>query len=102
MRANQSIPVARRTAILLVKLRVADYQTWKKVFDSMEPLRLEHGIAASTILRDVADSNIIVIINYALTVEGAKHHAESQALRDAMALAGMQGAPEVNILEEVN
>ena len=68
---------------------------------SMEPLRLEHGITASTILRDVADSNIIVIINYALTIEGAKHHAGSQALRDAMARAGMQGTPEVNILEEV-
>ena len=72
MRANQSIPVASRTAILLVKLRVSDYETWKKVFDSMEPLRLEHGIAASTILRDVANSNVIVIINYALTIEGGE------------------------------
>jgi quinol monooxygenase YgiN len=88
-------------ATLLVKLRVASFDTWKKVFDSMDHVRREHGITASTVHRDAADPNIIVIINHAQTIEGAKSHGRSQALRDAMARAGVQGIPEINFLEDV-
>ena len=88
-------------ATLLVKHRVANFEQWKQVFDSLDPVRKEHGFLGSTVHRDAADPNIVVIVNRVGSLEGAKKYGGSQGLRDAMARAGVQGVPEISFLTDV-
>jgi quinol monooxygenase YgiN len=88
-------------ATLLVKHRVANFEEWKKVFDSMDKVRKEHGFTGSTVHRDATDPNIVVIVNHVRSLEGAKKYGGSQQLRDAMAHGGVLGMPEINFLNDV-
>ena len=88
-------------ATLLVKHRVANFEEWKKIFDSMDHVRKEHGFTGSTVHRDATDPNIVVIVNHVRSLDGAKRYGGSQVLRDAMARAGVQGIPEIAFLNDV-
>ena len=88
-------------ATMIVKLRVANFDDWKSVFDSMEKTRLEYGWTGDSIHRDAADPNIVVIVNRFTSLDGAKRYGGSEVLRAAMARAGVQGAPEIQFLEDV-
>jgi hypothetical protein len=88
-------------ATMIVKHRVANFDQWKKVFDSMVNIRAEHGWIGSTVHRDAIDPNTVVIINHVKTLDGAKKYGTSDGLRDAMSKGGVQGAPEVSFLNDV-
>jgi hypothetical protein len=88
-------------ATMIVTLRVANFEKWKAVFDSMETHRLEYGWTAGSVHRDAADANIVVTISRFRSVDDARRWATSQELRDAMSRAGVQGQPEVQFLEDV-
>ena len=88
-------------ATMLVKHRVANFDQWKVVFDSMAKTREEHGWTGASVHRDAADPNIVVIVNRVKTLEGAKKYGGSPGLREAMAKGGVQGAPEVTFLNDV-
>jgi hypothetical protein len=86
---------------MLVKHRVANFEAWKQVFDSMEGLRKDHGWIGSTVHRDATDPNVVVIVNRVKTLDGARKYGTSEALRDGMAKAGVQGAPDISFLNDV-
>jgi len=88
-------------ATMIVKHRVANFDQWKSVFDSMNSVRKEHGWIGSTVHRDAADPNVVVIVNHVKDLAGAKRYGGSQALRDAMAKGGILGAPEIQFLNDV-
>jgi hypothetical protein len=88
-------------ATMIVKLRVADFEHWKSVFDSMEKTRLEYGWTGDTIHRDAADPNIVVIVNRFGSLDGARRYGGSEVLRAAMTRAGVVGPPEIQLLEDV-
>ncbi len=88
-------------ATMIVKHRVANFDQWKMVFDSMEKVRLEHGWIGHTVHRDAADPNIVVVVNRVMSLDGAKKYGGSDALRDAMAKAGVQGVPNIEFLNDV-
>ena len=88
-------------ATMIVRHRVANFEQWKSVFDSMEKTRLEHGWAGHTVHRDVADPNIVVVVGRVTSIEGAKRYGGSDALRSAMARAGVQGPAEFQFLDDV-
>lgn len=88
-------------ATMLVRQRVANFDTWKRVFDRFEKLREEHGFTGYSVHRDATDPNIVVILNHARTMEDAKRYGASQALRDAMKEAGIAGVPEISFLTDV-
>jgi hypothetical protein len=87
-------------ARLVVKHRVANFEGWKKAFDSMESVRKEHGWLGHTVLRDANDPNVVMIVNHVRDLDGAKRYGGSQALRDGMAKGGVQGTPEVAFFED--
>jgi len=87
-------------ATMIVKHRVANFESWKKVFDSMQDTRKEHGWIGHVVHRDAADPNMVVVVNQMRDLEGAKRYGGSQALRDAMAKGGVLGAPEVAFFED--
>jgi quinol monooxygenase YgiN len=87
-------------ATMIVKHRVANFESWKKVFDEMEGTRREHGWTGHEVHRDANDPNVVVIVNHMRDVAGGKRYGGSQALRDAMARGGVQSAPEITFLDD--
>lgn len=88
-------------AALIVRHRVANFENWKKVFDSMVDIRRSHGWISAAVFRDAADPNIVTVVNRVKDVDGAKRYGGSPELRAGMEKAGVQGPPDVFFLEEV-
>lgn len=88
-------------ATLLVKHRVANFDKWRSVFDRLEPLREKHGFVAHSVHRDSSDPNVVVIVNRVKEMAEAKNYGASKELHEAMAEAGVQGAPELYFLNDV-
>ena len=86
-------------AAMIVKHRVASFDTWKAVFDEMDPTRREHGWTGYEVYRDAADPNTVVIVNHMRDLDSAKRYGGSPALRSAMARSGVQGLPEIVFLD---
>jgi hypothetical protein len=88
-------------ATMLVRHRVANFNTWKGVFDQLEELREEHGFTGHSVHREATDPNIVVIVNHVRTMDDAKRYGACQVLRDAMKEAGVEGPPEISFLTDV-
>jgi quinol monooxygenase YgiN len=88
-------------ATLLVKHRVGNFEKWRQVFDRLEPLREKHGFVGHSVHRDATDPNIVVIVNHVKSMADAKEYGQSQTLHDAMAEAGVIGAPDITFLTDV-
>jgi quinol monooxygenase YgiN len=87
-------------AKVIVQHHVADYDRWLPVFNEHEAVRRQNGATGHSITRDVADPNTIVIVNEFATVEGARAFSQDPSLPVAMARGGVEGAPQVWIVEE--
>lgn len=88
-------------ASMLVRQHVANFETWKGVFDRFAPLRKEYGLTGHHIHREAADPNRLVVLLHADDMDAAKRYAASQELHAAMHEAGVQGPPEVTFLDDV-
>jgi hypothetical protein len=89
-------------AALIVRHRVANFDAWKEVFDSMTDARRAHGWTSATVYRDAVDPNLVTIVNRVKDLDGAKRYGGSAELRAGMQKAGVQGAPEIFFLEEAD
>ena len=85
--------------ILSVTHRVADFDTWKPVFDEHGASRKAHGAVAHRVLRRSDDSNTVTV----LTEFGDRSQAEAfladGSLRSAMGRAGGEGVPDITFWE---
>ena len=89
-------------ATMIVRHRVANFESWKKVFDSMKDLRnSQYNWLGSEVLRDDADPNLVTIINRVKDVASAKRYGASADLKEGMAKAGVISAPDVTFLNEI-
>ena len=88
-------------ATLIVRHRVRDYEAWKAVYDSADELRKQSGIVAASVYRDPEDHNAIVVRHQFRDMQGATSFAGSSELKEAMARAGVEGPPEIWIVEDV-
>jgi hypothetical protein len=87
-------------ATLIVKHRVANFDSWKKIFDEMGAVRAKHGWTSHLVLRDATDPNVVTIVNRMKSLDGAKAYGGSPELRQAMERGGVQGAPEISFNED--
>ena len=86
---------------MIVRFRVREFERWKAVFDSVAKQREEHGIVDASVHRNVEDRDMIVTILEARSLDVAKSWGNSDALRAAMARAGVEDIVEVEYLEDV-
>ena len=78
---------------LVMWTHVSDYDDWKTVFDSGEPLRTRHGCTGHEIYRDADDPNqLTVFLGFPSRESGDAFLAEPM-LQDKMAEAGVEGQP---------
>jgi len=92
----------QQMATMIVRHRVANFEAWKKVFDSMHDVRIkEYNWLGTEVLRDENDPNYVTVIDRVKDVASAKRYGGSQALHDAMQKAGVISAPDVTFMNEV-
>lgn len=87
---------------VIVQHRVVDYDKWLPVFTEHEGVRRQHGAIGHSVNRSVADPNSIVIVNDFATLEGARAFSQDPSLPAAMERGGVDGAPQVWIVEEAD
>jgi hypothetical protein len=82
---------------LAVRQSVADYEAWKTAFDGHEKVRRSHGATGHRVLRDGND--VLVLIEFP-DAAGAQGFQSDPSLREAMAAAGVVGAPDISLRAE--
>lgn len=88
-------------AYILVRHKVADFATWKPVFDGHAATREAQGSKGGRLLRNADDPNELVILFEWDDLEQARQFAQSDDLRQTMQRAGVADRPDVYFLEEV-
>lgn len=88
-------------ATLFVRHKVDDYGNWKRVYDETVSLRKEKGVTGASVHRDASDPDTITVTHQFKDVNAARAFADSEELKSAMADAGVSGAPEIWICEDI-
>jgi len=89
-------------AKVIVQHHVADYDRWFPVFIEHGEVRRRHGATGHSVNRAVADPNTLVIVNDFATLAGAQAFTQDPSLPAAMAQSGVDGAPQVWIVDEAD
>jgi hypothetical protein len=85
---------------MLIRHKVADYDAWRTVFDEHERTRRANGSQGGWIYRGAVDPSELVILLEWDDLERARLFADSDDLREAMALAGVTDQPDIWLLED--
>ena len=87
-------------AFYIVDHKVKDFDAWKKVYDDFEPARREYGVKEHYAIQSVHDPKHVLVVG-----EGERGAIEkfisSDVLKKAMAGAGIDGAPNIFIGENI-
>jgi quinol monooxygenase YgiN len=86
-------------AVSLVLHRVADYDAWRKVYDSVADMQNNGGVTQQSVHRMAGDPDNVLVICHFGDVETAKAFFASPDLKDAMQRAGVQGEPRIEYFE---
>ena len=86
---------------LFVKVTVADYKAWRKVYDEFQPTGTRHGIKAAAVYQTVDTPNEVTVTNEFDSVEAARTFTQSEELKSGMQRSGVIGAPTVWITNKV-
>jgi hypothetical protein len=89
---NDATPI-NEPVRLLMKHKVKDWDTWKKVFDSHKQTRTDAGLTDRVVGHVVGDNNSVCIVFAVADVAKAKAFMNSKDLKDKMAEAGVTGKP---------
>ena len=83
---------------LAVRHSVSDFDTWKTAFDGHVSVRSSHGATSHRVLRD--GNNVLGLVEFP-DAASAQSFLADPSLAEVMRSAGVQGAPDVSLLTEV-
>ncbi|HYG99305.1 MAG TPA: antibiotic biosynthesis monooxygenase [Terriglobales bacterium] len=86
---------------VLIRHKVADFNTWKASFDAAFSLRKASGENSFRLYRDATDPSALTLLFEWDTAEHADKFLKSEELRLEMKHAGVLGDPEMRVLLEV-
>ncbi|RAM38242.1 cyclase [Arthrobacter globiformis] len=86
-------------AVSLVLHRVADYDAWREVYDSVADMQNDGGVTQQSVHRMADDPDNVLVIHHFDTVETARAFFARPDLKDAMQRAGVQGEPRIEYFE---
>lgn len=89
----------RPLAGAIVRHRVADFDAWKRGFDGRAAARAQAGIVGHAVDRGRDDPNEVIVYLQAESVEALRRFTESEDLKAAMARSGVQGPPQVALVQ---
>src|SRR4051794_34853285 len=87
---------------VIVQHHVVDYDAWLPVFTEHEAVRRQHGATGHSVNRLGSDPKTVVVVNDFASLEGAMAFTKDPSLPDAMARGGVDGAPQVWIVNETD
>ena len=82
-------------ATIFVRHQVADYPTWRQVFDGFAPTQKSLGVLSADVYQATDNPNDITVTHDFASQEAAQAFAASPDLRAAMHDAGVVGAPTI-------
>jgi hypothetical protein len=85
------------SATLVVRHKVEDYAAWRKVYEDLEPLRVQHGCTAKRIWQLADNPNDVLVTHDFPSAEDAGKFAGDPGLKAGMARAGVAGPPQIEI-----
>ena len=85
--------------ILSVAHRVADFDSWKPVFDEHGASRKAHGAVGHRVLRRSDESNTVMVLTEFADRSQAEAFVADTSLNAAMGQAGVEGVPEITMWE---
>ena len=85
---------------LFVRHNVADYETWRKAYDQFYGEREAMGVTGDAVFQSVDDPNDLTLWHDFETDEVARAFVLSDALRNVMQRAGVQGEPQIWFVAE--
>src|SRR5271157_5191406 len=85
---------------VLVHHEVADYPTWKSVFDAALDWRHQHGERSCRIFHSAGNANDLILIFEWESLEQARAFMASDELKARMAKAGVKNQPRVDFMTE--
>ena len=83
------------TARLMVKLKVKDWASWKKVFDTDKADRLAGGLSDRMVGHAVGDDHSVTLVFVVNDAAKAKAMMSSKELGEKMKTSGVEGQPSV-------
>jgi quinol monooxygenase YgiN len=86
---------------VLVHHEVADYRSWRSVFDEALDFRHDGGECSCRIFRKAGSPNDLTLLFDWEDMERAKRYMTSEDLRKKMQQAGVIGTPEIQYLAEM-
>ena len=78
-----------------------DFAAWRVVYDSLEPLRVQHGCTGKSVMVAPDDANDVFVTHDFPSVEAAGAFAHDPALKEGMDKAGVTGPPRIEIFTSV-
>lgn len=85
--------------VAIILHRVADYDSWRKVYDSVGDMQKAGGVTQESVHQMVDDPNNVLVIHHFDSVDTARAFFGREDLRDAMQRSGVQGEPRVELFE---
>ena len=76
--------------VTLVRHQVADFDAWKKEYDTAAPLQHANGVRAHKMLRSADDPNDVIVSHTFDSSEAAHDFMAMPEIKDAMSRAGGQ------------
>lgn len=98
MVANSAAVVAGENTLMMVRHHVADYATWRAVFDEQDEAREASGLDNVRVYQGVNNANEVVILMDAADLDKAIAFASSAELKARMMNAGVKGKPDIVFL----
>lgn len=96
------IPDIQPTAhAAVIKQRVADFQRWKNVFDTLQAARSAGGISGVRVGHSVSDPCEVHLYAFVADPETYSKFVKSSALLDKLRSGGLIGSPEVLMVKHV-
>ena len=84
---------------IFLQHRVADYDSWRPVYDEDADRRSTAGLSEIGVFRKTGDENLVLLVWGAENVEGFQAMLSSDELKNKMQEAGVISEPEIWIGE---
>jgi len=86
--------------LTIVRHPVEDYDAWRAVYETVEPLRQEFGCTQKSVWQDPANPNDVTVLHFWPSLEQAQGFAGSPDLGAAMQQAGVAAPPRIEVVVE--
>ena len=83
---------------MLVRHKVADFDKWKRVFDSHETAQRESGLRVDKVVRNLEDPTEVVLWFEVTDLEKARGFVSSPEVPDAQQQSGVVDKPDIYFL----